>query len=99
MKNLSLVCIAVCMSFAATPASALVGSTNYSHSSGLGIPDTGGAFGERVTAPGTNSSGTALSTSGFGARPQKGALLGTGAAVDREEARVDKALSSVCRGC
>jgi hypothetical protein len=51
-----------------------------------------------VTAPGTNSLGTALSTSGFG-RPQKGPLLGTSPAVDREEARVDRALNSVCRGC
>jgi hypothetical protein len=97
MRNLSLLCMAILVSFAATPASALV-SGSY-HSSGLGIPSTGGASGERVTAPGTNSLGTALSASSFGSRPQKGPLLGTSPAVDREEARVDKALSSVCRGC
>ena len=99
MKNLSLLCIASFVSFAATPASALVSGMGSYHSSGLGIPSTGGAFGERVTAPGTNSLGTALSTSSFGSHPQKGPPLGTSPAVDREEARVDKALSSVCRGC
>jgi hypothetical protein len=97
MKNLSVLCIAIGISFAAIAAAAPVGGTG-SHFS-LGIPSTGGAAGERVTAPGTNSLGTALSTSNFGAHPQKGPPLGTSPAVDREEARVDKALNSVCRGC
>ena len=76
MKNVFILGVAICVSLAATPASALVGGVGSYHSSGPGIPDTGGAFGERVTAPGTNSLGTALSSSSIGRHPQKGALLG-----------------------
>jgi hypothetical protein len=97
MKNLCLLCLAVCIGFAA-PAFARGGMGSH-HSSGLGIPVTGGASGEKVSAPGTNSLGTALSTSGFGNSSQKGPLLGTSAGVDREEAKVTRALASVCRGC
>jgi hypothetical protein len=73
--------------------------SHHSSSALTGIPLTGGASGERVNAPGTNSLGTALSTNGFGRSSAKGPLLGTSPAVDREEARVTKALTSVCRGC
>ena len=59
---------------------------------------TGGAFGAKVNAPGTNSLGTALSSSGRG-QGSKGPLLGTNPAIDREEARVDKMIASICRGC
>ncbi len=31
--------------------------------------------------------------------PMKGPLLGTNAAIDREEAKVDKMIGSICRGC
>ena len=58
----------------------------------------GGAFGSSAAAPGTNSLGTALSSSGFG-RPMKGPVLGTSPAIDREEAKVEKMLGSICRGC
>jgi hypothetical protein len=58
----------------------------------------GGSFGTSIYTPGTNSLGTALPSSGIG-RPTRGALLGTSPEVDREEARVEKALSSICRGC
>lgn len=58
----------------------------------------GGSFGTSPYAPGTNSAGTALSSSGTG-RPMKGPLLGTSPAVDQEEAKVEKMLSSICRGC
>jgi hypothetical protein len=58
----------------------------------------GGSFGEGIYSPGTNSLGTALPSSGSG-RPIKGPLLGTSPAIDREEARVEKALGSICRGC
>ena len=51
---------------------------------------TGGAFGSSAAAPGTNSLGTALSSSGIGESPMKGPLLGTNAAIDRDEAKVDK---------
>lgn len=103
MRNLSVLGFAICISLAASAAFARGGGMGSGmglhHSSGLGIPVTGGASGERVSAPGTNSSGTALSGSSFGGHPQKGPLLGTSPAVDREEARVDRALASVCRGC
>jgi hypothetical protein len=64
-----------------------------------GLPVTGGAIGTSPNAPGTNSLGTALSSGGVGNGPQKGALLGTNAAIDREEAKVDKSIRSICRGC
>jgi hypothetical protein len=70
---------------------------------GLGLqhsPETGGAFGTNPTAPGTNSSGTALSSEGVGGNAMKGPALGTGdPAVDREDAKVDKIVGSICRGC
>jgi hypothetical protein len=60
---------------------------------------TGGAFGSRATAPGTNSLGTALSSGGRGRR-MKGPPLGTGnPAVDREDKRVARTVHSICRGC
>jgi hypothetical protein len=101
MKNLSVLCVAICVGFAAPAAFARGGGMGSHHSSSAltSIPVTGGASGERVSSPGTNSLGTALSTSGVGSAAQKGPLLGTSAGVDREEARVGKALSSVCRGC
>jgi hypothetical protein len=70
-----------------------------SSSAMTGIPVTGGAFGERVGSPGTNSLGTALSTSGFSNSQRKGPLLGTSPAIDREDAKVEKMISSICRGC
>lgn len=94
MKILSILCIAACIGFVVTPASAQGLGMSSHHSSTIG----GGVFGERVDAPGTNSLGTALASSGHG-KAQKGPLLGTSSAVDREEARVDRALASVCRGC
>jgi hypothetical protein len=48
---------------------------------------------------GTNSLGTALSTSGVGNGPMKGPLLGTSPAIDCEEAKVEKMIGSICRGC
>lgn len=66
------------------------------HHSSLG---GGGAFGTPVNAPGTNSLGTALSSSGVGS-PTKGAELGTNPAIDREEAAVDRMVKgSICQGC
>ena len=47
----------------------------------------------------TNSLGTALSSSGTGSAQAKGPLLGTSAAIDREDAQVDKTVRSICRGC
>jgi hypothetical protein len=72
-------------------------------SSGLpssgGLPVTGGAFGTNPATPGTNSLGTALSSEGIANGPQKGPLLGTDPSIDREDAKVDKMIGSICRGC
>jgi hypothetical protein len=99
MKKLSVLCAALCIGVSATAAFARGGMG--SHMSGLGshMSVTGGAFGTSAAAPGTNSLGTAPSSSGVGNGPMKGPLLGTDPAIDREEARVDKAIGSICRGC
>jgi hypothetical protein len=59
---------------------------------------TGGAIGTSAATPGTNSSGTALASTGTG-HPMKGPELGTSPAIDREEAKVEKTINSICRGC
>jgi hypothetical protein len=91
MKKLCILCVAV--SIGMSSAAYARGGMGSSHMS-----MTGGAFGTSAAAPGTNSLGTALSSSGAG-RPMKGPLLGTNPAIDREEAKVDKMISSICRGC
>jgi hypothetical protein len=98
MKNLSVLCLAVCVGLSTTAAFGRGGGMGSHHSAG-GMPVTGGAFGTSPAAPGTNSLGTALSSNGVGNGPQKGPLLGTNPAIDREEARVDKMITSICRGC
>jgi hypothetical protein len=61
---------------------------------------TGGALGARVAAPGTNSLGTALPSDGAGGHVMKGPLLGTDAAIDKEDALLQKKLEgAICRGC
>lgn len=100
MKNFVVVlCVAVSVGLSAPAAFARGGGMGSHHSSGASALGGGGAFGERVGAPGTNSLGTALSSSGFGSGPQKGPLLGTNPAVAREDAKVNKMISSICRGC
>jgi hypothetical protein len=98
MKKLSVLCVALCVSLSTTAAFARGGGMGTHMSMAGGIPVTGGAFGTSAAAPGTNSLGTALPSSGIG-RPTKGPLLGTNPAIDREEARVEKMMSSICRGC
>jgi len=61
--------------------------------------NSGGPFGTSAATPGTNSLGTALSSSSFGEPPMKGPELGTSPAIDQEEARVNKMIGSICRGC
>jgi hypothetical protein len=92
MRTFSVVCIALCVSLSATAAIARGGMG--SHAS-----VTGGAYGSSAAAPGTNSLGTALPSSGVGNGPIKGPLLGTSPAIDREEAKVEKMMGSICRGC
>ena len=93
MNKLSALCVALCIGVSSTAAFARGGMGSH-HTS-----VTGGAFGTSPAAPGTNSLGTALSSSGIGNGPMKGPLLGTNPAIDREEAKVEKMLGSICRGC
>jgi hypothetical protein len=97
MKKLSLVCAALCVSLLTTAAFARGGGMGSmgSHASISG----GGALGTSAATPGTNSLGTALPSSGVAEGPMKGPLLGTSPAIDREEARVEKMMGSICRGC
>ncbi|SHM02999.1 hypothetical protein SAMN05444159_7491 [Bradyrhizobium lablabi] len=93
MKKPSVLCVALCVSLSTTAAFARGGGT------GSHMSVTGGAFGTSAAAPGTNSLGTALSSSGTGHGPMKGPLLGTNPAIDREDAKVEKMIDSICRGC
>ena len=92
MKSLSVLLVVLGVGLSSTAAFAR-GGMGSSHMS-----VTGGAFGTSAAAPGTNSLGTALPSSGTEA-PIKGPLLGTDPAIDREQAKVDKAIGSICRGC
>jgi hypothetical protein len=94
MKRHFVLCVTLWVSLLTTAAFARGGGMG-SHE----MSTMGGAFGTSAAAPGTNSAGTALSSSGVGRGPMNGPLLGTGPAVDREEARVEKMIGSICRGC
>jgi hypothetical protein len=92
MKKLSVLCVAISLALSATAAFGRGGGSHHSSMSG-------GASGSSAGAPGTNSAGTALSSSGVGHGPTNGPLLGTNPAIDKEEAKVDKMIGSICRGC
>jgi hypothetical protein len=94
MNTLAIGCVVLSM---LVPAAAFSrGGSMGSHHSGS---VTGGAFGTNPAAPGTNSAGTALSSSGTG-NAVKGPALGTGnPVVDKEDAKVTRMISSICRGC
>jgi hypothetical protein len=95
MKKLSVICLILAVACPSAAFSRGSGGGMGSHHSSF----TGGAFGASPTSPGTNSLGTALSSGGAGG-PMKGPALGTGsAAVDREDAKVDRIVKSICRGC
>jgi hypothetical protein len=94
MKTLSILCVTVSIGLSMTAALGRGGMASHPMS-----PVTGGAFGTSAAAPGTNSLGTALSSSGMGDHPMKGPLLGTSSAVDQEEAKVGKMIGGICRGC
>jgi hypothetical protein len=102
MKKLSVLMAALCVGLSATTVLARGGGMG-GMGSHMGMAShmsvTGGAFGSSAAAPGTNSLGTALASSGVGSGPMKGPLLGTDPAIDREEAKVDKMMGSICRGC
>jgi len=92
MKPLSLLCVAVFLVLSPTDVFARGGMG--SHMS------TGGAFGTSAASPGTNSLGTALPSSGATGHAEKGPLLGTNTAIDKEDRRLEKMIDgSICRGC
>ena len=97
MKRLSVLCVGLCIGLSATAAFARGGGMGGGMGSHMSV--TGGAAGTSPMAPGTNSLGTALSSSGVGSGPMKGPLLGTDPAIDREEAKVEKIIGSICRRC
>jgi hypothetical protein len=107
MKKSLVICIALGLGLSSTVALARgggggmgrgMGGMGVSHMMGPAQIGAGGSFGTSPYAPGTNSAGTALASSGMG-KPIKGPLLGTSPAVDQEEAKVEKMLGSICRGC
>jgi hypothetical protein len=92
MKILVVGCIVLSALFSTAAYSR--GGSSGSHHSGT----TGGAFGTQPAAPGTNSAGTALS--GGGASFVGGVPLGTGnPAVDAQDRKVSRMVSSICKGC
>ncbi|TYO66309.1 hypothetical protein FXV83_12345 [Bradyrhizobium hipponense] len=96
MRLLSLLCFALCLVLSATAAFARGGMGSMGSHMSMG----GGALGTSAAAPGTNSLGTALPSSGTAGHAMKGPPLGTNAAIDKEDARVEKMLEgSICRGC
>ncbi|MDB5620485.1 hypothetical protein [Tardiphaga sp.] len=100
MKKRSVLCLVLCFSLSSSAAFARGGGMgSHQGSAFYGMPVTGGAAGTSPAAPGTNSAGTALSTAGIGNGPQKEGLLGTNAAADQEDAKLDKMIGSICRGC
>jgi hypothetical protein len=99
MKKLSVVCVALCIGLSTTAAFARGGGMGSMGSMGSHMSVTGGALGTSAATPGTNSLGTALPSSGVAEGPMKGPLLGTSPSIDREEAKVEKMIGSICRGC
>lgn len=92
MKPLSLLLLAACLAFS-NSASARGGMGSHMSMA------SGGALGARIAAPGTNSLGTALPSDSAG-HAMSGPLLGTDAAIDKEDARLQKKLEgAICRGC
>src|SRR5882757_10669495 len=105
MKKLSVLCIVFCACVSPTAfARGGMGSHGGMASHGMGSPSLGSPSlgspamglnqvprtGEPFNTPGTNSLGTAQSSSGIGTAQANGPLLGTNAEIDREDAQVDK---------
>lgn len=94
MKMPIVVCLTACL---ALPVSAWARGGMGSHSMSI---SGGGAFGTSAAAPGTNSLGTALSSSDAGGHAMQRPSPGTDMAIDKEDERLDKLLDgSICRGC
>jgi hypothetical protein len=93
VRIISMLCLAIVIGLPTT-ASFGRGSGGSHHSS-----MTGGAAGTPASAPGTNSLGTALSSSGV-SNPMRGSNLDNNPAVARQDATVDRLVKgSICRGC
>ena len=75
MKSICILC-AIGLAFSTTAAFARGGGMGGMSMGASHMSVTGGAFGTSAASPGTNSLGTALSSTGAG-RPMKGPLLGT----------------------
>ena len=93
MKTLFVLCTALCIGLSTAAAFARGGGMGGAHGMGSSMMG-GGAFGTTAAAPGTNSSGTALSSDGVG-RP----MPDIKPAFDPEDAKIDKMINSICRGC
>lgn len=94
IRIVSILCIAAGVAVATPPSFGRGG-----HSGGMHSASLGGTAGTPLGAPGTNSSGTALSSSGVGS-PMKGASFENDPAVARQDATVDRLVKgSICRGC
>lgn len=94
VRIVSILCLAAGIAIATPPSFGKGGGGGGHHTSSLG-----GTAGTPAGAPGTNSAGTALSSSGVGT-PMKGANLDNSPAVAREDAAVAKLVKgSICRGC
>jgi hypothetical protein len=95
MKILMTICVLASMAVPTAAFSRGGGGMGMHHST-----STGGAAGTSLGAPGTNASGTALSSGGIGGGAVKGPALGTGdPAVDREDQRAARMVQSICKGC
>ncbi|WP_426614431.1 hypothetical protein [Bradyrhizobium sp. McL0616] len=93
MKLFVAICVVACVALSET---ALARGGMGSHMS----MESGGALGTSAAAPGTNSLGTALSSSDSGGHAMTGPLLGTDPTSAKEDARLEKMLEgSICRGC
>lgn len=99
MKILATGCVLVSMVIS----TAALGRGGGGGMGGMGMhhsSSTGGAFGTSLGTPGTNSSGTALSSGGIGGGAVRGPALGTGdPAVDREDQKAARMVQSICKGC
>ena len=93
MRLLFRLCVVACLGLSGA-ASARGGMGSHMSMGG------GGALGTSAATPGTNSLGTALPSSEGGGHAMTRRLLGTDAAIDKEDARIEKMLDgSICRGC
>jgi hypothetical protein len=94
MKVLAVVLLAIAIDFSPDLALARGGAVSHSAPS----VTVGGALGTPLGAPGTNSLGTALPTDLGNGIPMKRSF-NMGPSIDRENAKIDKMIGSICRGC